>query len=192
MTKLLLLALCFFAGTTFAQKGQPRLPEGTLPLYVPDPVLPENEGEPIGFACFGGCGPSCDCTGRIDWETTTKENGMICTWNLISCNTHSFCRWHDDCYRKCDFQFPGQVGDGSVGRSFCYRSCDKSCVTGGEPKPIGGWRPASRSPGQPPEALGTIACVKRLASTSGVPYDGVLTYAQLLQCVPDTKIRQNN
>lgn len=185
MRKLVLLVLTCFAGPSLAQMRQPTLPEGTLPLYVPDPVLPENIGEPEGFACFGGCGASCACVGRVDSETTTRENGMTCSWQLTTCKTHSFCRWHDSCYNKCDYQFPGRVGDHSFGRSFCYRACDKSCVTGKEPKPFGGWEPATLNPGPPPEALGVVQCVKRLAWSSDVEFDGTLTYAQLKECVPD-------
>jgi hypothetical protein len=181
-------ALSLAAATRALAEGTvddtPALPEGTVRMYVPDPVLPNDSRTPEGFGCFGACGPSCDCVDRVDAEVTTHEEGRACRWQTISCKTHSFCEWHDSCYRSCDFQVPGAVGDGRVARGLCYRSCDLACTSGNEPSPLGGWNPPEISPGPPPEALGLRECVARLTAPSTVTYDGVITYAQLIGCTP--------
>jgi hypothetical protein len=162
------------------------LPPGTLPMYVEDPVLPDDGETPVGFGCFGACGASCECVGRQDGEaTTTLDDGRVCTWQTTSCSTHEFCRWHDGCYRACDYQYPGTVNDTSWSRTWCYRTCDASCVTGRDPGPAAGWSPPSLDPGPPPDGgLGLAMCARRLAWDPTVPYDGKLTYARLLACTP--------
>lgn len=165
-----------------------RLPEGTRPMFVPDPVAPADPKTPPGFGCFEACGPSCDCAGRKDGTRVTCEAGERCTWQTIACLTHSFCVWHDGCYLSCDGQFPGVENDGNVERMLCYRACDYSCIDGKEPKAPGGWKVPS--PGAPPEKLGALACLKRVLNAPGVPYDGWITYAGLPSCVPDPKCRE--
>lgn len=179
MLKLILSLMSFYL---CAAAPAPALPPGTVPMYAPDPVLSADPATPAGFGCFGACGASCDCADRVDDRITLADGDQVCDWQTIRCNTHDFCRWHDLCYQRCDEMFPGRDDDRSSGRFYCYRSCDASCATGDEPKPIGGWRPADLSPGQPPEALGAAACLLRLANAPGVPYDGVTTYAQLIGC----------
>lgn len=163
----------------------PQLPEGTVPYFVEDPVLPSSPDQPAGFACYGGCGASCACEGRADSQATTCAEGQRCTWKTTSCLTHSFCRWHDACYLRCDDQFPGKVNDFSIERPLCYRDCDLSCVTGKDPNPIGGWDPADLDPGPPPEHLGAVMCARRLAHDPSVPFDGVMVFAALSSCEPD-------
>lgn len=173
----MMLPLVFVLAATVAP-----LPSGTVPMYVPDPVLPADPATPVGFGCLDGCGPSCDCVGRVDAEVTTTFEGKVCRWATIECRTHSFCRWHDGCYRSCDFQFPGRVDDGVTARTRCYRACDIACSTGVVQGPEGGWRPPDLEPGPPPETLGIFQCLKRLLFSDAVPYDGVVTYARLLEC----------
>ena len=162
----------------------PPHPRGARPLYVPDPVLPDVEGNPIGFGCFKACGPSCNCIDRVDSRTTTLFEGKTCEWRLIQCGTHPFCDWHDVCYNSCDFQFPGQVSDRSFGRYKCYRGCDLACIDGESPQPNGGWQPSTIDPGNTPEGpLGLLICTKRFLFDSLVP-TGTLTFAELVQCRP--------
>ncbi len=161
----------------------PTLPSGTKPLYVPDAVAPAaGSTVPAGFGCFGACGASCDCVHRADATRVTHESGHVCTWKTVTCETHSFCRWHDGCYQSCDSQFPGREDDGSWFRPLCYRACDLACVDGHDPKPIGGWDPAELNPGTPPETLGAVKCLERLSNAPLVPYDGTFTYADLVSC----------
>jgi len=185
LKKNLIFYVLAFTVSTFAFAGSsPPLPAGTRPLYIEDPVLPSDPKEPVGFACYEGCGRSCDCVDKKESSTTTCHEGQKCTWKIVRCRTHSFCRWHDGCYRSCDFNFPGVVDDGSLKRATCYRACDFACVDGKEPEITGGWK--TQPPGSPPEALGVWECLKRLAWSPDVTYDPTpLLYAGTPSCTPD-------
>src|SRR4051812_40210214 len=99
-----IILISFTAGDGFARA----LPTGTLPMFVEDPVLPSDPQGPTGFACYGACGASCDCVDKAESRAVTCQNGEKCSWPVTTCKTHSFCRWHDSCYRACDFTFPGK------------------------------------------------------------------------------------
>ena len=149
-------------------------------MYIEDPVVPA-PGEHAGFGCFGACRASCACEDRKDSEVTTSFEGKTCRWNSTSCLTHSFRRWHDGCYSSSDKTFPDSDFFGNLQREACNRTCDRSCIDG-YAEPIGGWADSSLYPGPPPETLGSVMCARRLASDPTVPYDGRITYAELISC----------
>lgn len=186
---LVAVILCLLQSSTLQAVGPlaadaPPLPPGALPLFVPDPVLPDVTGNPVGFGCFKACGPSCRCFNRKDSRTTTQFGAKTCEWRLIQCGTHPFCDWHDVCYNNCDFQFPGNVSDHSLVRFKCYRGCDFACIDGKSPQPASGWQPSALDPGNPPEGpLGLLTCTKRFLFGSLVP-TGTLTFAELVGCQP--------
>lgn len=176
----------FFIFFSSAFANGPPLPADTVPLYIEDPVLPDHASAPSGFACYGACGASCKCVGFQASDTSTCFEGKRCHWKTISCKTHGFCRWHDGCHRSCDFQFPGNVGDGDSRRTVCYTGCNLGCITGNAAAPAGGWNPPSLDPGPlPGGGLGFSACLARLRWDPSVAYDGAIVFAELDKCVPD-------
>jgi hypothetical protein len=161
----------------------PPLPAGMRAMRAPDPVRESHDPQSkSGFACFEACGPSCACVGRVDGMATTTFEGKTCSWQTITCRTQVFCKWHDGCYQSCDVQFPGFVADGSVARNLCYRSCDLSCATGADPHPVGGWTDTKLDPGPPPYTPGARACLSGLAHPMDAPFDGTITFAELVSC----------
>lgn len=149
------------AWPTAAEAGPPpdHLP-GTRPMSVPDAVGP--------FGCFHACGASCACAGRKDSTQTLNHGGRSCRYQVIQCNTHPFCVWHDQCYMDCDNTMPN-----ALRRTGCYRQCDTGCVTGAAP-----W---SNYP-DPPGRYSLSDCIRWARHRDSAPATGTITYSQLSGC----------
>lgn len=133
---------------------------GTQSMTVPDRAGP--------FPCFGGCGPSCACAGRRDSTQSLQHGAQTCTYQVIQCNTHPFCVWHDQCYLDCDNSMPN-----AVRRSGCYRQCDSSCLSGSAP--------FSNYP-DPPGSYSLSDCIRWARHTQSAPTTGTMTFSQLQGC----------
>lgn len=156
----------------------PTMPD-TEPFSIPDAVSTAagQEGE---FQCFGACGASCNCAGRTVSEVTVQVGFLWCTYEVTTCNTHSFCRWHDTCYKNCDEMFPGVVGDASAqDRTNCYRACDGSCMSGNAP--VWAWCPPDLDPGAPPGSYGIGTCLSWAFAQADSPSDGTIQFSRLLE-----------
>lgn len=106
------------------------------------PAQLPHTGEPTGaaidreqFGCYGACGASCNAPCVEDDVTVTHDLApaadgtprcQTCTYHLKTCKSHSFCRWHDDCYRQCDLRWDAQSASAPANPPWnpCYLSCD--------------------------------------------------------------------
>jgi hypothetical protein len=163
-----------------APAAEDLLPKNALPMRVDEPLVPRDPHTPQGFACYGGCGPSCQCAGK---EVTTEQGcaegyPYRCLWQITRCKTHEFCRWHDECYLRCNQIYPGVEGDEkSMSRAVCYRDCDASCVLG--TKPIGS---VGDMIAAPPARYSTKACIDWARASDNAPFDGIERFAETITC----------
>ena len=86
-----------------------------------------------GFACFGGCGPSCkaECLeSTITIAVPEREGCTRCTYRVTTCKSHELCRWHDDCYRQCDLRWALVHPEAPLRppTNPCYLNCDNPVV----------------------------------------------------------------
>ena len=83
-----------------------------------------------GFGCYGACGPACEteCEAPIEFVYSVQgtEQCARCTYTVLSCKSHEFCRWHDDCYRQCSRRWEAlhEEDPPSAPNNACYRNCD--------------------------------------------------------------------
>lgn len=156
----------------------------TRPIYIPDPVTYLPNGE-AGFGCYGACGASCGCAGRIDSTESREEvvNGVKveCHYEIVNCFTHPFCRWHDACYYGCDHSYPTN----SFLRSICYRTCDSGCLTGKSPSAImKEWPDAALDIDIPDAPFSAMRC-KHFATNENVDlYEERMIFSRRTLCRP--------
>lgn len=149
----LLLAACHPASSAYLHtevpapvQGTPATGGGVDPLSCPlqAPGTSEPTGDAIdstGFGCFGACGPSCmaECdnrllhTARDVVDPAGNPRCVRCSYQLLECRSHAYCRWHDDCYRQCDLRWSSTREGDPPGIPFnaCYRACDGPALHGG-------------------------------------------------------------
>ena len=164
---------------------QPNLPN-TRPVFIVDPVEPD-VGESPGFGCYGGCGASCACAGLTESNVSNIEivNGqkMECSYQVIECYTHAFCRWHDACYYACDFSYPN---NGAL-RASCYRSCDSGCLTGRSPSPLmPEWPDKDLDIFVPDAPFSPLNCIRFATNNKTDLYKERMRFSKRLSCIPKT------
>jgi hypothetical protein len=96
-----------------------------------DPPVRDPNGNIISFDCYGACGASCKLAGyttqtvdRCQDDPGPPARHRIVKYDLITGNTHPFCRWHDACYLECAKAY----GDGGNTYDNCVAMCDYACV----------------------------------------------------------------